>query len=103
MSWSSIVNKNIKTKDIIIPKEKKYIEKIDKYIEKNSCMDNFEAKHDLDLFDFCFNIKDHMDNNSDLLYKIDSYKIGTFIKKYIDYSRYIEDDESKYDIDSDTQ
>lgn len=87
MSWASIVNKkdsNNKKKTYIKTKKKEIKEE-----DTISSKEIFEQKYDLDLWDFCFDLKDHIDKNvCDILLNIESYQISEFIKQYIDYSKY---------------
>lgn len=88
MSWSSIANKKTeikikKTKEKKLPTKKKIT-----IIDEENCIEIFERKYDIDLFDFCFELKDNMNKSNDLLSNIDSFKIENFIKEHIDYRPY---------------
>ena len=95
MSWSSIVSKKKNNKAIkkVIQNKENNINNEYKVDEKMKCKENFENKYDLDLYDLCFDLKSYLDENSDLLINIDSFKIGNFIKEYIDYSKYCDQEE----------
>lgn len=98
MSWASIVNKKETntSNNIIVKKEDTKKEVTD----DDNCKEIFENKYDLDLYDFCFELKDYVQDNNDLLINIDSFKIGDFIKDYINYSKYTNTkDESESDVE----
>ena len=100
MSWSSIVIKKPEIKQDINKEEniQKPTENI--IVDEDTCIENFEIKYNLDLFDFCFDLKDDITKSNDLLLNIDSFKIENFIKEHIDYRDYgdikVESDEDKY-------
>ena len=103
MSWSSIVSKKKENKSVKdINKKKKKIATNQSFVidEKMECKLNFENKYDLDLYDLCFDIKDYLDKNCDLLINIESFKIVNFIKEYVNYSKYVNE---KEDSDSDNE
>lgn len=98
MSWASVVNKkdnNIKNN--VTTKEEVKKEEI---VDDENCKENFENKYDLDLYDFCFELKDYVQDNHHLLLNIDSFKIGDFIKNYINYRKYTD---SKEDSESENE
>jgi hypothetical protein len=101
MSWCSIVSKKpeIQHDEIKEVIKEVNIERENTTIDDDTCVENFESKYDLDLFDFCFDLKDNMDKSSDILLKIDSFKIENFIKEYIDYSKY-NDQEKEKELDN---
>ena len=97
MSWASILKNNNKESENFV-KETKINEELDENIFNTdiNCIENFENKHELDLFDFCFDIKDYMDQHSDILLNIKSYELLDFIKEYVDTRQF----DNKSEIES---